>query len=170
MVPATTSFIMRKLQTFMSFARELLELLAASWLTRAEVLTESEINIVEMTIATLVRDFYGKGCLDPLLGPFFQEHRYHWEMHLRSVTMFWSRVFFQTGDTCNHPYLHHLSTQVEPRHVNHWLELFAETANEILPAEYAEVAISKAWRMSESFRDAAFAQTDRPRVSLHHFV
>ncbi len=124
-------------------------------------MTEAETIEMEQAIANLVRDFYAKARKDPELGPIFNAAVDDWDVHLRVVANFWSRALLQTDRYSGHPYVAHVKLPIELEHFGIWLKLFGETANETLPAEYAEKAIAKANHMAESFRVGLFPFQDQ---------
>jgi hemoglobin len=123
--------------------------------------TEAETIEMEQAIANLVRDFYGKARKDPELGPIFNNAVEDWDVHLRVVANFWSKVLLQTDRYSGHPYVHHVKLPIELEHFDIWLKLFTETANESLPPDYAAKAIAKAHHMAESFRVGLFPFQDQ---------
>jgi hemoglobin len=119
-------------------------------------MTEAEIQSVETAIATCVREFYAKARQDSLLGPIFNAQVVDWDVHLRVIANFWSKVLLKTDRYSGHPYVHHVNLPIEPRHIDHWLELFTETVHATLPATFAEIALAKARMMGESFKVGIF--------------
>jgi hemoglobin len=123
--------------------------------------TEAETIEMEQAIATLVRDFYAKARGDTVLGPIFNAAVDDWDVHLRVVANFWSKVLLQTDRYSGHPYVAHVKLPIELEHFGIWLRLFAETAKATLPPEFAEKAIAKAHHMAESFRSGMFPFQDQ---------
>lgn len=119
-------------------------------------MTESETIAMEQAISTCVREFYGKARQDPAIGPIFNHVVEDWDVHLRVVSNFWSKVLLQTERYSGHPYVAHVKLPIENEHFDIWLGLFVETAKQHLPAEYAEKAAAKAHHMAESFRAGLF--------------
>ncbi len=101
-------------------------------------MTESETIAMEQAISTCVREFYGKARQDPAIGPIFNHVVEDWDVHLRVVSNFWSKVLLQTERYSGHPYVAHVKLPIENEHFDIWLGLFVETAKQHLPAEYAE--------------------------------
>ncbi|WP_244427211.1 group III truncated hemoglobin [Methyloferula stellata] len=124
-------------------------------------MTEAETIEMEQAITNLVRDFYAKARKDPDLGPIFNAAVDDWDVHLRVVANFWSKVLLQTDRYNGHPYVAHVKLPIELEHFGIWLKLFTETANEALPPDYAEKAIAKAHHMAESFRAGLFPFHDQ---------
>jgi hemoglobin len=110
---------------------------------------------------TCVRDFYGKARQDRLLGPIFNAEVFDWEKHFSVIADFWSGVLLKTERYKGHPYVKHVKLPIEPRHIEHWLELFTETVHASLPAPYAEAALAKARMMGESFKVGLFPFVDK---------
>jgi hemoglobin len=111
---------------------------------------------VEASIAACVRAFYAEARRDPLLGPVFEAKVDDWDLHLRVVADFWSSVLLKTARYSSHPYLVHTTLPIAPAHIDRWLELFAETAEAILPPAHAEAALARARLMGDSFRAGLF--------------
>jgi hemoglobin len=111
---------------------------------------------MEQAIATCVRAFYAKARQDAQIGPIFNSIVDDWEVHMRVISNFWSKVLLQTDRYSGHPFVHHVKLPIELEHFDIWLGLFAEIVNEGLPAEYAQKAIAKAHHMADSFRVGMF--------------
>ena len=54
-------------------------------------------GIDEPMIERLVRTFYGRARLDPLIGPIFENKVHDWEGHLGRMCAFWSSVSLMSG-------------------------------------------------------------------------
>ena len=96
-------------------------------------MTEAETIQMEQAITNLVRDFYAKARKDAELGPIFNNAVHDWDVHLRVVANFWSKVLLQTDRYNGHPYVAHVKLPIELEHFGIWLKLFTETANDTLP-------------------------------------
>ena len=110
---------------------------------------------MEAAIDRLVRRFYAKGDLDPLLGPIFRAIP-AFEEHLDVIVAFWSRQLLGTDRYNGRPFPPHWKLAIEPEHFDRWMALFSETAREELPADLAEQAITKAGHMSTAFQAGLF--------------
>lgn len=110
----------------------------------------------EEQIDRLVRRFYDKARLDDRLGPLFANAITDWEEHFRIVQDFWSNILLGTGRYKGSPFPPHMQLPIELEHFDRWLELFAATAAEELPAQAAALAVSRAQHMTKSFRMGLF--------------
>jgi hemoglobin len=116
----------------------------------------AQASVTEQTISALVREFYERGRLDPLLGPVFDGAIGDWEDHFLIVADFWSHILLGTTRYQGRPFPAHVRLPVEPAHFDRWLELFGQTARDILPAAAAEQAITRATHMAASFKVGLF--------------
>ena len=112
------------------------------------------------TVRRLVEVFYERARQDDLLGPVFETFVGDWDRHHRVVTDFWSDVLLRTEQYDGRPYPPHMRLPVTPEHFDRWLTLFTATADEVLPAEMADLAKQRARLMAESFRTGLFALRD----------
>lgn len=103
-----------------------------------------ELRITETEIATLVEHFYAKVRQDPEIGPVFNEIVTNWDAHLTLLKDFWSAVLLNTGRYKGNPLLSHFRVAMEMRYLKRWLMLFAETANEVMPAAQAATVAQRA--------------------------
>lgn len=110
------------------------------------------VGIDEASIETLVRTFYGKIMKDEELGPIFGRAITDWEPHLRKMMDFWSSIALLTQRYDGRPMPVHISLGLEPPHFERWLDLFRQTAHEVLPAEGANFLIGKAENIARSFQ------------------
>ena len=107
-------------------------------------------SIDEDMIETLVRRFYARARLDPLIGPIFERTVEDWEHHLRRIAAFWSSVMLTSGRYHGQPMAAHLPLPIDSPHFDRWLDLFVETAHEICPPEAAAQFADRAHRIAES--------------------
>jgi hemoglobin len=107
-------------------------------------------GIDDALIERLVRTFYGRIRLHPVLGPIFNERVDDWEHHMVRLCAFWSSVALGTGAYSGSPMQKHLKLPVDGRHFDMWLELFCATAREICSDIAAEHFIERAKRIAES--------------------
>lgn len=114
-----------------------------------------EHTSLEEAIDRMVRRFYAKGDLDPLLGPIFRAIP-EFEAHIGIIVDFWSRQLLGTDRYNGRPFPPHWKLPIEPEHFDRWMELFTETVREDLPAELAEQAATKAGHMSVAFQAGMF--------------
>lgn len=116
-------------------------------LTRAIV---DETGITEEMIARLVARFYQRVRADSLLGPIFEARISDWDAHLAKLCDFWSSVALMSGRYHGRPMPVHLRLPIEDAHFDRWLDLFAQTANELCPPAAAAHFIDRARRIANS--------------------
>lgn len=107
-------------------------------------------GIDEAMIERLVRTFYGRARLDPLLGPIFEAKVHDWEGHLGRICAFWSSVTLMSGRYHGQPMVVHLPLPIDTPHFDRWLEIFAEVAEEVCPGPAAAHFLERACRIAES--------------------
>lgn len=101
-------------------------------------------------IEQLVRTFYGRARLDPLIGPIFENKVHDWEGHLSRICAFWSSVVLMSGRYHGQPMVAHLPLPIDTPHFDRWLEIFAETAGDICPPVAAAYFLDWARRIADS--------------------
>jgi hemoglobin len=114
-------------------------------------------SATEQQIAELVRRFYERALNNDSLRPLFEAAVTDRDTHHRVVQDFWSRTLLDTNRYRGHPYPVHAQLPLQPEHFYIWLELFRETAREVLPPDAAAKAISRAEHMAESFKAGMFS-------------
>ena len=92
-----------------------------------------ETGIDEAMIDALVEGFYACVRDDRLIGPIFADRIADWGPHLAQMKLFWSSVALSTGVYQGRPMPKHLPLPIDARHFDRWLELFAETAQNLCP-------------------------------------
>jgi hemoglobin len=121
-------------------------------------------DIVERTgidsvmIEALVRAFYSRARLDPLIGPIFEGNVVDWDAHISRMCDFWSSVALMSGRYHGQPMTAHLPLPIDKRHFGRWLELFAETARVVCPPAAAAHFIDRAYRIADSLEMGIAAQ------------
>jgi len=110
--------------------------------------------IDEAMIRPLVLAFYRRVRSDPLLAPVFDAHVSDWEDHHARLTDFWSSIMLTSGRYKGSPLALHLlhADAMTPERFARWLELWRETAEEMLPPPGAAAVQAKAGRIAESFQ------------------
>lgn len=127
----------------------------------------AEEKITEEEISSLVDRFYAKVRLDPEIGPIFNEKVEDWPTHLALLKNFWSTVMLTTGRYKGDPMMTHLQLPLEPSHFNRWLELFAETAKEVMAPDHAAIIIAKSERIAGNFQAGiAYQRGNFPQPNL----
>lgn len=106
-------------------------------------------RITESQIHALVHAFYDRIRVDPQLGPIFEARfRGRWDAHLARMCDFWSTVMLASGRYRGNPLeRHRLIGELRPEHFDQWLTLFAEVADDVLPAPIARDIHGRAVRM-----------------------
>jgi hemoglobin len=118
--------------------------------------------MTEEEIGRLVDRFYARVRRDPQIGPLFNQAVDDWPEHLVKLRAFWSSVMLTTGSYKGSPMAAHLrhAERTEPAMFDRWLELWRETARELLAPADAEAVIAKAERIAESLKLALFFRID----------
>jgi hemoglobin len=117
--------------------------------------------IDEAMIERLVRLFYGRARLDPLIGPIFEAKVHDWEAHIGQICDFWSSVMLKSGRYRGQPMVAHMLLPVGTPHFERWLEIFTETAREIFPPAAATQFVERAYRIAESLELGIAAQKEQ---------
>jgi hemoglobin len=111
----------------------------------------AKTGIDDAMIERLVRTFYARVQVDPLIGPIFAARIADWEAHIIKLCAFWSSVALMTGRYHGQPMQTHLELPVAPEHFDRWIALFERTASELCPPVAAEHFIDRARRIADSF-------------------
>ena len=114
--------------------------------------------ITEQQFEQLVDRFYAKVREDEVLGPVFNAAVQDWPEHLEKLTAFWSSVMLTTGRYKGNPMVAHLKHKsvIEPAMFDRWLQLWRETASEVLDGADAAAVAAKAERIAESLQLGMF--------------
>jgi len=107
-------------------------------------------GIDDAMIERLVRAFYARARLDPLIGPVFADAVQDWDDHIARLCAFWSSVALMSGRYHGQPMVAHLPLPIHAPHFDRWLELFAETAREVCPPVAATHFLERAHRIADS--------------------
>jgi len=107
-------------------------------------------GIDEAMIDRLVRTFYSRARLDPLIGPIFEAKVHDWEPHFERMQAFWSSVTLMSGRYHGQPMAKHLPLPIDTPHFDRWLEIFAATARDVCPPVAAAVFLDRAHRIADS--------------------
>jgi hemoglobin len=140
----------RKFEDWMSSPVREEDALARRAVFAAQVKARTAID--EDMIRRLVHAFYGRVGADALLGPIFAERIADWELHLERMCAFWSSVTLMSGYYHGRPMRVHAALNIDGKHFQHWLALFAATACAVCPASAAERFIEKARSIAESLK------------------
>ena len=126
-------------------------------------------GIDEAMIERLVRAFYARARHDPLVGPVFASKVSDWEGHIEKMCAFWSSVGLMSGRYHGQPMVAHLPLPIDTPHFDRWLEIFADTAQEVCPAPAAmhfstsPIASPTAWNWASPPRRVGFERNARDR-------
>lgn len=122
--------------------------------------------MTEAQLQSLVHGFYGKVRDDTVLGPVFNQAISDWPHHLAKMVDFWSSVMLTSGRYKGNPMMMHLKhiARIRPEMFDRWLELWRETAPEMLDEAGASAVIAKAERIAESLQLGMFFKLE-PRGS-----
>ncbi len=103
------------------------------------------MGINDALISRLVERFYDTVRKDDLLGPIFAAHVNDWALHLAKMKDFWASVTMESGRFHGSPMQKHIAVgDLEPAHFEHWLMLWDQTVQEIVP----NAAASETFRIS----------------------
>jgi hemoglobin len=109
-------------------------------------------------IHAFVVDFYSRVRKEDVLGPIF-DHKIgdHWDAHFETLTNFWMTVLHGVASYKGNPFAKHQNTPgIKPELFDRWLEIFAESAEEMLPKTLADIAKLKAGRIADSLKQGLF--------------
>ncbi|HZG45412.1 MAG TPA: group III truncated hemoglobin [Allosphingosinicella sp.] len=118
--------------------------------------------MTEGQIERLVDLFYARVREDATIGPLFNQAVDDWPEHLTRLRAFWSSVMLTTGRYKGSPIAAHLrhAATIEPAMFDRWLELWRQTARELLSPADADAVIAKAERIAESLKLALYFRID----------
>jgi hemoglobin len=111
---------------------------------------QQSATLDDALIEKVIRTFYARARLDPLIGPIFNSRVQDWEHHLAKISDFWSAVMLRTGRYQGQPMRLHLPLPIDSRHFDRWLELFERTARELCPTPIAEEFAQRARTIGRS--------------------
>jgi hemoglobin len=97
--------------------------------------------------------FYELLATDKMLNPIFYDMLGHgnWTNHINKIADFWDTVLFAGTNYKGQSFLPHATMQLEQKHFDQWLALFAQSINENFEGPKAEEAIAKAKTMAILF-------------------
>lgn len=96
-------------------------------------------ELTESSIGELVDRFYACVREDDQIGPIFNNTVESWDAHLSLLKDFWCTVLFAQRRYKGNPLLAHFHLPIEDRFFDRWLDLFSETAAEILTPNGAAI-------------------------------
>jgi len=104
-------------------------------------------------IELLVKSFYEKVKIDPVIGSIFTDiARVNWEKHLPVMFDFWENTIFYTGSYSGNPMKSHQNLNklfpLTKEHFSRWNQLFASTIDELFEGDKAVLAKQRAISIS----------------------
>lgn len=122
--------------------------------------------ITSAQIDMQMREFYAAIRAHPVLGPIFQERigksKDAWAVHEDKIARFWRNAILHERSYDGRPQQVHMATpSVMPEHFPVWLDLFEETARQVLPATAAIPWIALARRIGAGMQRGV-AQARQP--------
>jgi hemoglobin len=128
---------------------------------------DSPDSINEEHIAALVDGFYARARHDDILGPVFARAvGDDWDPHLAKMRAFWSSLLLSSGRYKGNPMMEHLKLlpRIDAQHFERWLNLWRQTAAELLPQPIAAVFV----RRAEIIAERLLATLDQHHSDQHH--
>ena len=108
----------------------------------------------EAGLATLVGRFYARVRVDPELGPVFDAAVHDWPAHEALLVDFWTSVALGTRRYRGNPMAVHRGVPgIDAAHFQRWLELWRQTAADVLDADGATAMTVHAERIGRSLRE-----------------
>lgn len=94
-------------------------------------------GITRQDIRALIEPFYQRVRADERLGPIFHakigETDAQWAPHLEKIENFWANVMLHERAYQGNPLMKHAAVrEIQPAHFERWLDLFEQTAREVL--------------------------------------
>ena len=113
--------------------------------------TQSTLDAAAIT--RLVDHFYARVRRDPDLGPVFNAAVHDWDEHTARLVSFWSSVALRAGSYRGNPMaVHRALAGVDSGHFIRWLQLWRESATDLLAPDAAALMIGHAERIGTSLR------------------
>lgn len=105
-------------------------------------------------VTKLVTAFYAKAVPDAVIGHFFTEVvKLSWEKHIPLIVEFWSGILLGEGSyRANVMEVHQKIDRLEKleqQHFDRWLQLWAQTVNELFAGPKAEEAIQRSQSIAQ---------------------
>lgn len=102
----------------------------------------------------LVRLFYEKATIDPVIGHFFTTVlKLDWEKHIPLITNFWHSLLFGSGSYSGNPMDAHVQlnklSPLQKKHFDQWVKLWTETIHENFDGSKAEEAIARGGNIAQ---------------------
>lgn len=124
-----------------------------------DVMKRAEIHDIESRAdcERLVRHFYGRALVDPIIGWIFVDvAKLDLEAHVPRITSFWETILLSArsyggGAFAPHATLH-ARVGLRAGHFERWLELWRESTDELFAGERATLAKAHAERVAAAFQ------------------
>ena len=105
----------------------------------------------------LVRAFYGRALIDPIIGYLFTDVAHlDLETHVPRITNFWETILLGAhsyGGGAFRPHLElHMKSRLQHGHFERWLYLWRQTVDAMFEGERAELAKAHATRVAVAFQ------------------
>ncbi len=113
-------------------------------------------EITEAGVERMVRAFYGRALVDPVLGPVFHTAIDDFEPHLATITDFWCAVMLGARRYQGNALAPHRKHPLEPAMFDRWLALWGETADDLFAPSAADALKGRAQRIAESLKLGLF--------------
>jgi hemoglobin len=111
------------------------------------------VGIDAALVSAVVENFYASIRADDMLGPIFEKAVHDWPSHLQRLRMFWTSITLMTGDYKGNPLQAHFRLPLlTDEHFERWLGLFQDTVDALCTPAQAELFMSRARRIADSFR------------------
>jgi hemoglobin len=106
----------------------------------------------------LVRAFYEKALVDPIIGWLFTDiAKMDLEEHVPRITAFWETILLGAGTYSGGAFAPHVALHMKARlqrgHFERWLGLWRATVDELFAGERAELAKAHALRVASAFHN-----------------
>ncbi|OHT19378.1 group III truncated hemoglobin [Edaphosphingomonas haloaromaticamans] len=113
-------------------------------------------------LKALVDAFYARVRADGALGPIFNDAIADWPEHLDKLAAFWSSVMLTSGRYKGQPVPAHMKhkDRIAPALFGRWLELWAQTTEELMTPGAAVALQDRAARIAQSLQLAMFFRLD----------
>lgn len=112
---------------------------------------DSRKEITQLSdVELLMRQFYDKVLVDPLLSPHFEGLDI--EAHLPRITAFWAFILLDMEGYKGNVMDKHLHLNIGKEHFERWVTLFTETVDELYIGPKAELAKQRARVLQYTFQ------------------
>jgi hemoglobin len=120
-------------------------------------------RIPDATLKNLIGVFYTRVRKDPVIGPVFNDAITDWEAHQETLFLFWTSLLYGNTGYNGRPVPAHFKHRehMTPAAFTRWLELWAQTTDDLLPQEIAALLQDRAACIGTSFQRAMAFQGAR---------